>query len=937
MNSRPDPTPPPFPDSLRAKLVAYRRTLWTTKGAEALLAALFGLVLSFVVVFALDRWIDTPTWARLFLLVAGSIGAAVYLPVQLVRWVGRHRSLKALASRVARQDLATGDALLGVLELCHDRREYQRSPQLVAAAIAQGEASLQGRDLAHTLPRSRHRAWAGGAGAVLVAAGLCFVATPAGAANALARWLLPTADIERFTFARLAPHEDHLVVARYEPFLLELELDPATQREPARADLYLAEGLALEAHLEDGGYAFEVPALGQETTGFLIVGDFREELSIEPVDRPEIREAVARVTLPDYLELADPDPRDVRGGNLSVVEESRVSVRATLTRELSEVHWSAGDARHLGAEIETAGVDLSETLETELEWRDIHGLSGPVPFRLGLRTFADAPPTVHIEGLEPESILLLDKAMSFSVRAGDDFGVRQVGLEWRGYGDEDAGPSGEKPLGQGAPDARSLELDASLHPRLEGIGPQRLRLFAYALDALPGRERAYSSPIHVWVMTAEEHMIWVTRALGEWFDEAVEVRDTEHQLLQNNEQLLARSDAELATAEARRELQNQAAAERANARRLEGLVSTGDRLLAEAARNEEINSNTMDDWAEMMAALDEIAARRMPSVAEHLAQAAEAQRGRGSSLAEASEATSPGSERSRTASEGDASEGEANEGQPRAGQPGEGPAGEGESSDEPLLAGNRREGQAAGDGETPPASPFPTPPSVVDQESSFADADAGEGESPPPPEGSGSPGRLTLPTTTVPGGPAPPPSETPPAPAAAEPTREELAQAVAEQRALMEEFQRVAGEINEILANLEGSTFVKRLKALARAEGDVARDLDRDLELAFGRDELADELKPTGDAVRRRQDEAAERAALVRQDLAAYTDRLVAQGRDAAKFQTVQREMGEVGVTREMAAIRDLAGVSRHGEAIAGAENLADELDRWAEILVGPG
>ena len=75
----------------------------------------------------------------------------------------------------------------------------------------------------------------------------------------------------------------------------------------------------------------------------------------------------------------------------------------------------------------------------------------------------------------------------------------------------------------------------------------------------------------------------------------------------------------------------------------------------------------------------------------------------------------------------------------------------------------------------------------------------------------------------------------------------------------------------------------------------------------------------------------------MREDLAAYVDRMSAEGQDVGKFQTVHKEMGEVGVTREMSAIHGLAQISHAGEAIAGAENLADELDRWAEILVGPG
>ena len=443
---------------------------------------------------------------------------------------------------------------------------------------------------------------------------------------------------------------------------------------------------------------------------------------------------------------------------------------------------------------------------------------------------------------------------------------------------------GEKLLGEGEADQRILELDAILHPRLEGIEPQKLRVRAYAVDALPGRERAYSAAIDVWVMSEEEHMIWVTGALSEWFDAAVEVRDQESLLLRTNEELLARTDEELSTSEARRQLREQAAAERANGHRLEQLVGAGDALLQEAARNEEFNSNTLDEWAEMVAALDDIARQRMPAVAERLENAA--RRDPGSASASPEERDSA-ARRPTTAS-------------PSASKPAE------RTDDVPHFS---------------------------DTESSF-DGESGERSAAQPAEGA-SPPPTTLVSTQLPGKASAPSADG--TPNTESPARQDLDAAVAEQRALMEEFQRVAGEIEEVLANLEGNTFVKRLKALSRLETDVARRLDASLASAFGAEELPQRVVPVAKRASEHQEVAAERASLVRRDIAAYVDRLAGQGRDAAKFQTVHREMGEVGVTREMNVIRDLTSVSRHGEAIAAAENLADELDRWAEILVGPG
>src|SRR5690606_5504970 len=96
-------------------------------------------------------------------------------------------------------------------------------------------------------------------------------------------------------------------------------------------------------------------------------------------------------------------------------------------------------------------------------------------------------------------------------------------------------------------------------------------------------------------------------------------------------------------------------------------------------------------------------------------------------------------------------------------------------------------------------------PSVVDIESSHNPPKPGETKEPS--KSSPSQPRLTLPSTMLAGN----GSSDQPRPAA-----ERVEEAVQEQRELLAEFEKVADELNEILANLEGSTLVKRLKAASR-------------------------------------------------------------------------------------------------------------------------
>jgi hypothetical protein len=93
MNPKASSTPSSLslPPVLEGKLADFRRRVWYVKLAEGLLAAVFGLALSYVLVFALDRFMETPGWLRLSILLVGSIGLGITLPLKWHRWVWQQR------------------------------------------------------------------------------------------------------------------------------------------------------------------------------------------------------------------------------------------------------------------------------------------------------------------------------------------------------------------------------------------------------------------------------------------------------------------------------------------------------------------------------------------------------------------------------------------------------------------------------------------------------------------------------------------------------------------------------------------------------------------------------------------------------------------------------------------------------------------------------
>ncbi len=223
--------------------------------------------------------------------------------------------------------------------------------------------------------------------------------------------------------------------------------------------------------------------------------------------------------------------------------------------------------------------------------------------------------------------MILDtELLSFKVRAQDDYGIKRIGMEWQGSDDPvvKTPAQGERILAGGGHDKESLEISGTFSAKSLGIEPQPVNVRLFAEDYFPGRPRVYTPPYLFYVLNAEQHAIWVTEQLSKWHRQALEVRDREMQLHETNKQLRGLPAEELDRPETRRRIENQAVGERANGRRLSGLVVSGEDLIRQAMRNPEFGIGHLEKWAEMLQILKDIAGNRMPSVADLLKQAATA-------------------------------------------------------------------------------------------------------------------------------------------------------------------------------------------------------------------------------------------------------------------------------------------------------------------------
>ncbi len=858
----------------------FRKRVWIVKTIESCCGAASGILLAFLTTFALDRVWDTPASVRLGLFGAAALACAL-VPLALHRWVWRQRQIEQLARLLTRTYPSIGDQLLGIIELVRDESEQARSLALCEAAIQQVAEQAAPRDFTTAVPKPRHVRRAIMAG-LTVAGGLTLLTLyPAATANAWSRFLMPWRDTPRYTFTMLEELPTRLFVAHGEPFEFKVKLADQTASRPPHGVVQPGIQRPISSSLTGNEYVFTLPPQIDSSELKIQIGDLTQQIQIEPVLRPELSSFLADVNLPEYLERNERLKKDVRGGTISLVKGASARFTAIASRKLQAASISGKPVSPAEATIVSPSERVDADRKIAFEWTDEYGLAGKEPFTLSIKSLDDEVPAISCADLPRRKVVLDSEQLTFTVHAQDDFGVKRVGMVWQGLDKTNFSKpaEGERIISAGGPDKEQLELTATFTASSLSIEPQPIEVRLFAEDYFPGRERVYSAPHLLYVLNAEQHAIWLTEQLSKWHRQSLDVRDRELQLYEINKELRALTAEEITLPENRRRIERQAAAERVNGRRLSGLSDSGQELIKQAMRNPEFGVGHLEKWAEMLQILKDISSHRMPTVADMLKQASEAP-----TLAQNSPSDSS----------------------PKAG-----------------MVRHSASGGIPPEPDDDSGTKQPKVPGVVDLESSHQPLDKQPGEEEKPPESKGAP-RLTLATTTLIGGGKKGGDSCP--------VSDKVEEAVEEQRDLLAEFEKIADELNKLLANLEGSTLVKRLKAASRTQYKIAGRIGDEVATSFGvapKATRSEQRKLFSELARQEEDSTLD-VSNIMDDMEAYFER-----RRFAQFKTVLDDMKNEDV---LGALRQLGDdlPKETGLSIAQCEYWSDTFDRWAEDLVEP-
>ncbi|MDB4416179.1 hypothetical protein N9270_05585 [Akkermansiaceae bacterium] len=681
-SSRPSSNEPaPIPAELSKQLADFQRSLWRIKVTEAVLAGIFGLIISFLIVFALERLFPIPALARLAILIAGTSLAAVFAPYWVRRWVYGHRREEQLARLISRKFPKLGDRLLGIVEL-QDQQESKEamSPELRAAAMIHVANQAAKRNMNEALPYSRHKKLALGVlmGAAAITFG--FSIAPKAGGNALKRWLMPLSDTDHYTFTQFDTDKmpDPLVVPLGEAFSFSAPLKKDSDNRPANARARYGQQEWVQADLgENGSYQFEFT--GQETQDRITIeaGDADHRVWVEPEVRPEVSGFEALVTLPDYLQL-DPRDVDIRTGVLTALEGSKIVLKGSFSREilkasahldpqpLEETAISESRApieaenptdlessrtkaeeegkkaaiesvvklpepRDLklfmdGATVSTEPIDLGRFhASVPFTWTDVKGLDGAGSFKVEIKTSEDQIPTSYIQGIERNIVILAEETLEFDIISEDDFGLREIGLSWVGSFNkpsDDEPATGSLTLKKGYPSSNRLSERAIFSPQTYGIAPQTLILSAYTEDYKPGRGRIFSEPLTIYILTRDEHAQVIKKRFDRVISELEDAARKELNNLDENERLDKNNTAEeLQSEEAKEQLAESEQKEAENAEKMKEIAKKMEAIFKDAARNGELDQKTMKEMADALQNMKELGGKDMPEVEKKLGEA----------------------------------------------------------------------------------------------------------------------------------------------------------------------------------------------------------------------------------------------------------------------------------------------------------------------------
>jgi len=625
-----------LPPELRKQFELLEKRLWRVDTAIAVAGSIAGFLASYLILFILDRFFDTPPLLRACISLFGIATIIYFAAFWIKNWVFRRRNIESMARIVQKHYRKLGDRLLGIVELAEDQKSNKHaSPGLIKAAIRQVASEAIKYDFRAAISLRKSKIYCLVSLILFILVSIPFLLVPQAGANTLNRWIMPLAGIPRFTFVNIEGLPDKLVVPHGEPFEIECGIKHHPLWKPAKATCQYNDQFSQNGIVKGNKVIFKIPGVTQKGYLKIKIGDISKKMEVEPMYRPQLRQLTADVKLPAYLK--NPDIKiETQGGRLSVLNGSKISLYGEFTREIAKVSVqdisSASSPQSLivntnGEKVFFGNFDITNNLILNVNWTDRFGLTPKSPFNIDITAAKDVPPLIEILELSRQVAILEDEVLPIKISAKDDYGVKNIGIAL-----EFLLPQAENPVTvsyvvtNGDYTIKRLEGVFPLSPSMHELPPGTLITFqGTGVDYFPGRTNSVSQPYRIYVLSKEEHAKYILEQFEKIRSAIEELTRRQESLVGETKNTLSKPPEKLMNPETAKEISEQSSEQKDYAQQLDRLAQETMKVLKEAMRNTALPENLLKDWAKNATEMQEISQQQMNQAANMLNSAREAE------------------------------------------------------------------------------------------------------------------------------------------------------------------------------------------------------------------------------------------------------------------------------------------------------------------------
>lgn len=625
-----------LPPELRKQFDLLEKRLWRVDTAIAISGSIVGFLASYLTLFILDRFFDTPPLLRVCISLFGIATILYFAGFWIKNWVIRRRNIESMARIVQKHYRKLGDRLLGIVELAEDQKSNKHaSPSLIKAAIRQVASEAVKYDFRAAVSLHKSKVYCLVSLILFIIVSIPFLLVPQAGANTLNRWIMPLAGIPRFTFVNIEGLPDKLVVPHGEPFEIECGIKHHPLWKPAKASCQYNDQFRQEGIVKGNKVVFKIPGVTQKGNLKIKIGDISKKMEVEPMYRPQLKQLTTDIKLPEYLK--NPDTKiETQGGRFSVLTGSKINLYGEFTREIAKVSIqdisSQSNSQSFivntnGEKVYFGNFDVNNNLILNVNWTDRFGLTPKSPFNIDIIAAKDAPPLVEILDLSRQVAILEDEVLPIRISAKDDFGVKNIGIAL-----EFLLPQAENAITvsyvvtNGDYTLKRLDGVFALAPSMHELPPGTLITFqGTGVDYFPGRTNSTSQPYRVYVLSKEEHAKYILEQFEKIRSAIEELTRRQEGLVGETKNTMSKPPEKLMTPETAKEIGEQSGEQKEYANQLDRLAQETMRILKEAMRNTALPENLLKDWAKNAAEMQEISQQQMNQAANMLNSARQAE------------------------------------------------------------------------------------------------------------------------------------------------------------------------------------------------------------------------------------------------------------------------------------------------------------------------